>query len=259
MVKVTTPSFLHLMSLVSPKYVDLYTEMRHAQQILKEPTAQGLSRLFGPANRPGLVVQLGGSDPAMLGDATARLAEAGYGRVNLNCGCPSKNVQAGSFGAVLMKDADLVGRILKQMDVSSSGHHMQLSVKCRVGVDEHDSPAYLHHFLRTIITAVPHLESVTVHARKAWLSGVSPKDNRRIPELQHERVYGLKKALGPFIPPIWTNGGVGSVEEAMSHMQYVDGVMIGRKVQSSPMFMAECVKELYGVSPPSIAQVIQSY
>lgn len=234
MVKVTTPAFLHLMGLVCPQHVDLYTEMKHARQVLKEPTTEGLSRLFGPPDQAGLVVQLGGSDPAQLGDATAKLAEAGYQRVNLNCGCPSKNVQAGSFGAVLMKDADLVGRILERMQTSSSssGHAVRLSVKCRVGVDEHDSPGFLHHFLRTILAASPNLENITVHARKAWLSGVSPKDNRRIPELQHDRVYGLKKALGPSLPPLWTNGGVESVEEAKAHLEHVDGVMIGRKGKS---------------------------
>lgn len=203
----------------------LYTEMVTAPALVR---GGALHLLDHDACEHPLALQLGGSDPAELAEAARLGAEAGYDEINLNCGCPSDRVQSGTFGAVLMKDAPLVAACVRAMGAAVS---VPVTVKCRIGVDEQEPravlPAFLEHMAEAGVTRVQ------IHARKAWLKGLSPKDNRTIPPLDYPLVYEMKDRFPGL--HISLNGGVETLDEAEAHLaQGLDGVMIGRAAYHRP-------------------------
>lgn len=202
----------------------LYTEMLTADAVIFGPRARLLG--FDPAEHP-LALQLGGSDPVKLADAAQIGAAFGYDEINLNVGCPSDRVQDGRFGACLMREPELVGACVAAM---KRAVNIPVTVKCRIGVDDQDTEAALDRFADIVIDAGA--DALIVHARKAWLQGLSPRENRDIPPLDHARVYRLKERLGDF--PVVLNGGIATVEEASRHLAHVDGAMLGRAAYENP-------------------------
>jgi tRNA-dihydrouridine synthase A len=202
----------------------LYTEMLTTGAVLNGDRARLLR--FDPAEHP-VALQLGGSVPAALAQCARIGADAGFDEINLNAGCPSDRVQDGRFGACLMTEPDLVGDCVAAMKAAVS---VPVTVKCRLGVDDQDPEEALARFAQTVERAGA--DVLIVHARKAWLKGLSPKENREVPPLDHERVYRLK-AAHPRLP-IVLNGGVGSIESARAHLTRVDGVMMGRAAYQEP-------------------------
>lgn len=214
----------------------LYTEMVTAKAVI-----HGLrERLLGfhPVEHP-VALQLGGSDPAELAEATRIAADFGYGEVNLNVGCPSDRVQSGSFGAVLMEQPELVADCVAAMQ----GHGPEITVKCRIGVDDQEPRDVLPDFLEKVSAAG--VNSFTVHARKAWLQGLSPKQNRDVPPLDYPLVYAMKAAFPAL--EICINGGIASLDEAEQHLVQVDGVMVGRAAYHDPFgILAEADARIFG-------------
>ncbi|KID05880.1 MAG: tRNA dihydrouridine(20/20a) synthase DusA [Hafnia sp.] len=228
----------------------LYTEMVTTGAIIH---GKGDYLAYSEEEHP-LALQLGGSDPEALAHC-ARLAEQrGYDEINLNVGCPSDRVQNGRFGACLMGEAQLVADGIKAMrDVVS----IPVTVKTRIGIDDQDSYEFLCDFIG-IVSGKGECNSFTVHARKAWLSGLSPKENREIPPLDYERVYQLKRDF-PHLN-IAINGGVKTLEEAKIHLQHLDGVMMGREAYQSPSILAHVDRELFDptVEVPNSIDVVRS-
>ncbi len=207
----------------------LYTEMLHANAVLKGDTEKLLNH---HTDEHPLVLQLGGSDPSALSEASSISEKFGYSEVNLNVGCPSSKVQKGRFGAVLMKEPKLVAKCISQMKEATT---LPVTVKCRIGVDDMDQNIHLDNFINEVSSAG--CNTFIIHARKAWLKGLSPKDNREIPPLNYERVYKLKNTF-PDLKFI-INGGIKSLHESSIHLQHVDGVMIGREAYVNPLLLAE--------------------
>lgn len=241
MMAYTDRHFRYLLRLISKDAV-LYTEMVTAQAILHGDKNYLLD--FSNEEHP-IALQLGGSDPALLAQA-ARIGEQwGYDEINLNVGCPSERVQNGCFGAALMKEADLVSRCLQSMRESVS---VPVTIKTRLGVDEFDSDAFLHDFVGKIIESG--CTVFVMHARKAWLKGLSPKENREVPPLQYDRVYQLKKIFPQL--EIIINGGIQTQDDIAAHLKYVDGVMLGRVICSNPYFLANA-------QTPSRMDIVRAY
>ena len=192
-----------------------------------------------------LAIQLGGSDPAVLAQCAAWSEQAGFDEVNLNVGCPSDRVQSGRFGACLMLEPDTVATCVAAM---SDAVAIPVSVKCRLGVDEQDSYALLHDFTGQLVEAG--VARLYVHARKAWLKGLSPRQNREVPPLDYARVYRLKRDFPAL--EIHLNGGVASEADVATHLAHVDGVMIGREAYHNPWLLAR----LSGVSAQQTRQAI---
>lgn len=220
------------------RHTQLYTEMVTAPALVRGGALHLLR--YDPAENP-LVLQLGGSDPVELAQATRIGWEAGYQEVNLNCGCPSDRVQSGCFGAVLMTQPELVAEICAAMIAASPA---KITVKCRIGVDDQDPSIALPRFLDAVSGAG--VTDVIIHARKAWLQGLSPKDNREIPPLDYPLVLAMK-ARFPHMR-ISLNGGVTSLAQARSFLdQGLDGVMIGRAAYQRPAdLLLDADKEIYG-------------
>ncbi len=214
----------------------LYTEMVVADAVIHGDRERLLG--FDPVEHP-VALQLGGSDPSKLAEA-ARVGEAfGYDEINLNVGCPSDRVQSGTFGACLMRAPDLVGECVAAMKRAVS---IPVTVKCRLGVDEQDPEVALDAVANTVFAAGA--DALWVHARKAWLEGLSPKENRDIPPLDYDRVYRLKQMHpGRFIG---INGGILSLDAAIGHLQHVDGVMLGRAAYHTPGLLAEADARIWG-------------
>ncbi|MDH3920625.1 MAG: tRNA dihydrouridine(20/20a) synthase DusA, partial [Rhodospirillales bacterium] len=228
--------FLRLIS----RRVLLYTEMVPTGAIVHGDRARFLA--FHPAERP-LALQLGGAEPVQLAECAEAAAAAGYDEVNLNVGCPSDRVQNARFGACLMAEPALVARCVAAMAAASG---LPVTVKTRTGIDARDSYAELKGFVGTVAAAG--CRSFTVHARKAWLQGLSPKQNRELPPLDYDRVYRLKEDFREL--EIVLNGGVQSLDEAQAHLARVDGVMIGRAAYQNPYVLAEADRRLFGEDPP---------
>jgi tRNA-dihydrouridine synthase A len=218
----------------------LYTEMLTTAAVLRGDRARLLR--FDPAEQP-LALQLGGSDPRALA-ACARIgADLGYDEINLNVGCPSDRVQEGRFGACLMAEPELVGECLAAMKAAVK---VPVTVKCRIGIDEQDPELALETFARAVRQA--DADALIVHARKAWLKGLSPKENRDVPPLDYTRVYRLKRAH-PGLTVV-LNGGIGSMEAALEHLAYVDGVMMGRAAYQEPWRLIAADPLLFGEDAP---------
>jgi tRNA-dihydrouridine synthase A len=218
----------------------LYTEMITTGAILHG----NRSRLLGyDAGEHPLALQLGGSDPRALADCAAIAADLGYDEINLNVGCPSDRVQEGRFGACLMAEPQLVGECVAAMKAAVK---IPVTVKCRIGVDDQDPEQALDVMARTVIAAGA--DALIVHARKAWLAGLSPKQNRDIPPLDYDRVHRLKRAYPQFAIAI--NGGIGSLAAARDHLDHVDGVMMGRSAYQEPWRLLAVDPELFGEEAP---------
>jgi len=207
----------------------LYTEMVTTGALLHGDPTRFLQ--FNPAEHP-LAFQLGGSHPQELANCARMIEGFGYDEVNLNVGCPSDRVQNGRFGACLMAEPELVAECVAAMQQAVS---IPVTVKCRIGIDDRDSYEELAHFVATVADAG--CSTFIVHARKAWLSGLSPKQNREIPPLRYDVVYQIKKDFPQL--EIVLNGGITSLDQADTVMHHVDGVMVGREVYHNPYILAE--------------------
>ncbi len=212
----------------------LYTEMVTTGAVIHGDRDHLLG--FDPAERP-LALQLGGSEPDELARAARIGAGYGYDEINLNVGCPSERVQKGSFGACLMKEPELVRDCMIALREAVD---VPVTVKTRIGVDEHDSEAFLHDFIATVASSG--VDTFIIHARKAWLKGLSPKQNREVPPLAYDRVHGLRRAF-PHLRFI-LNGGLNQVETALAEMEQVDGIMLGRAAYQDPWILVELGRRL---------------
>jgi tRNA-dihydrouridine synthase A len=226
--------FLRLIS----KHAYLYTEMITTGAILHGDAERALR--FHPQERP-LALQLGGSDPGDLAACARIAAQYGYDEINLNVGCPSDRVQTGRFGACLMAEPELVAECVTAMREVTA---LPVTVKTRIGIDDHDS----YEFLCAFVTKVAAAGCVTfiVHARKAWLHGLSPKENREVPPLHYEVVYRLKQDFPRL--EIILNGGITDLAQAQAQLHKVDGVMLGRAAYHHPYILAEMDRRFYASS-----------
>jgi len=218
----------------------LYTEMVTTGAVIHGPRERLLG--FDGCEHP-VAVQLGGSDLRELAEAARICADFGYDEINLNVGCPSDRVQNGRFGACLMREPELVGDCVSAMKAAVS---LPVTVKCRIGVDDQDTEEALDR-LTDCVTAAG-VDALTVHARKAWLQGLSPKENRDIPPLDYSRVYRLKQARPEL--PVAINGGIRTMPEVHEHLRRVDGVMLGRVAYQEPEILLAVDPELFGEAAP---------
>ncbi|HEY9214548.1 MAG TPA: tRNA dihydrouridine(20/20a) synthase DusA, partial [Ancylobacter sp.] len=207
----------------------LYTEMVTANAVIFGDRDRLIG--FSEPEHP-VAMQLGGSDPQALAKAAAICAERGYDEINLNVGCPSDRVQGGNFGACLMRTPALVAECVAAMKAEVS---IPVTVKCRIGVDDQDPEAALDELADAVLAAGA--DGLVIHARKAWLEGLSPKENRDIPPLDYGRVHRLKARL-PNVP-VSINGGISSLEEAQAQLHHVDGVMLGRAAYHQPELLLD--------------------
>jgi tRNA-dihydrouridine synthase A len=218
----------------------LYTEMLTTGAIIHGDRRRLLG--FDPSEHP-VALQLGGSDPEDLATAARIGEDLGYDEINLNVGCPSDRVKDGRFGACLMAEPALVADGVAAM---KRAVRIPVTVKCRIGIDDQDPEVALDVLARGVVATGA--DALIVHARKAWLNGLSPKENRDIPPLDYDRVYRLKAVL-PEVPII-INGGIGSIAEAARHLDHVDGVMLGRAAYQEPWRLLDVDPELFGEAAP---------
>lgn len=220
----------------------LFTEMVTSAAIIHGDR----QRLLGyDATEHPVAVQLGGSNPEELAEVTRICADFGYDEINLNVGCPSDRVQSGKFGACLMAEPDLVARCIEAMKAASS---VPVTVKCRIGIDDQDPEIALNTFADAMVSAGA--DALYVHARKAWLHGLSPKENRDVPPLDYPLVYRLAARLKPL--PVAINGGIATLDEAETHLQSTLGVMLGRAAYKSPLILADVDQRIFGADTPTI-------
>ncbi|MBV7317059.1 tRNA dihydrouridine(20/20a) synthase DusA [Shewanella sp. NIFS-20-20] len=226
----------------------LYTEMVTTGAILH---GKGDYLAYNQQEHP-LALQLGGSDPKSLAQCAKLAQDYGYDEVNLNVGCPSDRVQNGRFGACLMAEPQLVAECVTAMREQVS---IPVTVKTRIGIDDQDSYEFLTQFIDTVAAA--DCDTFIIHARKAWLSGLSPKENREIPPLDYERAYQVKRDY-PHLH-ISVNGGITSIEQAKQHLAHLDGVMVGREAYQNPYLLADVDSQLTGVDKiaPTRDQVVE--
>ncbi|AIN17264.1 MULTISPECIES: tRNA dihydrouridine(20/20a) synthase DusA [Yersinia] len=223
----------------------LYTEMVTTGAIIH---GKGDYLAYSEQDHP-VALQLGGSDPQALAHCAKQAELRGYNEINLNVGCPSDRVQNGRFGACLMAEANLVADCIKAMrDVVS----IPVTVKTRIGIDELDSYEFLCEFVQTV-AGRGECDIFTIHARKAWLSGLSPKENREVPPLDYERVYQLKRDFPALTIAI--NGGVKTLAEAKEHLKHLDGVMMGREAYQNPSILTQVDRELFDPNAPVVDSV----
>lgn len=240
-------NFLRLIT----KHALLYTEMVHVNAILKGDAQRFLK--YDSVEHP-IALQVGGSCPASLSQCAVIAEDYGYDEININVGCPSERVQAGSFGACLMAEPALVAECVAAMQ---SKVNIPVTVKSRIGIDKSDSYEYLYNFVDIIQKAG--CQVFIIHARSAWLKGLSPKENREIPPLKYDYVYRLKQDF-PHLS-ISINGGIKNIEQVTTHLQHVDGVMIGREAYNNPYSLANVDQQLYGDDHPILTrqEVIEAY
>jgi tRNA-dihydrouridine synthase A len=241
--------FLRLLS----KHILLYSEMVTTNALLHTDPDMFLrhQEFEYPA-----VLQLGGSNPADLAKCSKMVEAAGFQEVNLNCGCPSDRVQNGNFGACLMKDKNLVADCFKAMQDAVS---IPVSIKCRIGVDEFDSWEFFRDFIGTIADAGCRV--FIVHARKAWLKGLSPKENREVPPLNYDTVHRLKAEMPQL--NISINGGIKTLDQTLELLQDLDGVMVGREAYENPWFLRDADERIFNdasaAKPESRKALLEAY
>lgn len=226
----------------------LYTEMVTTGAILHGDRDRFLA--YHPCEHP-LALQLGGDDPAALAECAKIATDYGYDEIDLNVGCPSDRVQKGSFGAILMRTPEKVAACVEAMRAVTD---VPVTVKHRIGVDELDRYEDMANFVEVVRQAGP--ARFTVHARKAWLSGLSPKQNRNVPPLRYDDVYRLKREFPELAIEI--NGGIRTLDAALEHLEHVDAVMIGRAACDDPYLFASADRRIYGmdVEDPSRASIL---
>jgi tRNA-dihydrouridine synthase A len=234
--------------LLSPSAL-LYTEMVTAQAVIHGHRGKLLG--FDPAERP-VALQLGGSDPEQLARAAAIGAGFGYDEINLNVGCPSDRVQSGRFGACLMAEPALVRDCIAAMRAAVD---VPVTVKSRIGIDDREDYGFLRDFVGSV--AESGCNVFIVHARKAILAGLSPKQNREVPPLRYDHVYRLKAEFPQLF--VMLNGGVRNLADVRTHLAQVDGVMIGREAYHNPYFLAEIEHALHQVEPPTREAVMAAF
>lgn len=232
--------FLRLITRYSP----LYTEMLTSGAVLHGDRNRLLS--FTEEEHP-IAIQLGGSDPGDLAECATIVTDYGYDEINLNVGCPSDRVQSGRFGACLMAEPELIADCVQRMKLAT---HLPVTVKTRLGIDERDSYDDLCHFIDTVQQAG--CQTFILHARKAWLNGLSPKENREIPPLRYNVVYQIKQDFPKL--EIIINGGIKTLAEIDTHLQHTDGVMIGREAYHNPYFLAEVDKVYFNNKQPPVSR-----
>ncbi|MGK2889820.1 MAG: tRNA dihydrouridine(20/20a) synthase DusA [Candidatus Malihini olakiniferum] len=223
----------------------LYTEMITTSAILH---GKGDYLAYSEEEHP-VALQLGGSDPAALAQCAQLAEQRSYDEINLNVSCPSDRVQNGRFGACLMAEAELVADCIKAMRDRVA---ISVTVKTQIGIDDQDSYAFLCNFIHTVAEH-RQCDTFIIHARKAWLSGLSPKENREIPPLDYPRVYQLKRDFPTLTIAI--NGGVKTLEEAKTHLAQLDGVMMGREAYQNPDLLLNVDTQLFGVKAPAANSV----
>ena len=228
----------------------LYTEMITSQAIIHGDRSKLLD--FDPVEKP-LVLQIGGDNPAQLAECAKIGADWGYDAINLNIGCPSPRVQSGNFGACLMTQPKLVAAAVEAMIKAVD---LPVTVKHRIGVDECDRYEDMANFVQ--IVSESGCNNFTVHARKAWLQGLSPKENRNIPPLRYQDVYRLKQDFPHLFIEI--NGGITAIQQVKTHLKFVDGVMVGRAAYDRPYIFANVDRDIYGedVTPPTRHQIVEA-
>jgi tRNA-dihydrouridine synthase A len=227
----------------------LYTEMVTAEAVIRGDRMRLLG--FDASEHP-VALQLGGAEPARLAEAARIGADFGYDEINLNVGCPSDRVQSGRFGACLMREPALVADCVAAMRAAVS---IPVTVKCRLGVDDQNPEESLRTLIDTCARAG--VTTFAVHARKAWLEGLSPKDNREIPPLDYDLVYRVKRERPNLT--IVVNGGIATLDEAAGHLEHVDGVMLGRAAYQSPAILAQVDARFFGGDAREIEAVTDAY
>ena len=240
----------YFLRLLSPN-ARLYTEMVTAAALIHGDAEKLLA--FDATEHP-VALQIGGSDTAELAEAARIAAEYGYDEINLNVGCPSDRVQSGRFGACLMAEPDVVGDCVQAMQNAVS---VPVTVKCRIGIDDQDTEAALADFVGTIRQAG--CRTIIVHARKAWLEGLSPKENRDVPPLDYDRVYRLKRTFPDL--EIVINGGVETLDAVADHLSHVDGVMLGRAAYQNPYLLAHADRRFFDDPHPvpDRAEIVEAF
>lgn len=238
----------YFLRLIAPHAL-LYTEMITANALIYGDRQRFLA--FDPFEHP-VALQLGGSEPDKLRICAALGEAEGYDEINLNVGCPSDRVQQGRFGACLMLEPQLVAECVAAMQESVT---IPVTVKCRIGIDEADSYEALHHFIKTVSDAGCRV--FIVHARKAWLNGLSPKENREIPPLRYEVVHQIKKDFPAL--EIIINGGIKTIETVTEQLQFTDGVMIGREAYSNPYFLTALEEKYFATTPTPRLEIMEKF
>jgi tRNA-dihydrouridine synthase A len=219
----------------------LYSEMVTAGAVIHGDRERLIG--FSPDDEGRVALQLGGNDPAQLAQAAKIGEEFGYAEINLNCGCPSDRVQGGAFGACLMREPVVVGECVAAMKAAVA---IPVTVKCRIGVDDQDAEVALDDLAASVKSA--NCDALIVHARKAWLQGLSPKENRDVPPLDYERAYRLKRRFPEW--PVAINGGIIDPRDWHTHLVHLDGVMIGREAYQNPEILLKVDPDLFGQSAP---------
>jgi tRNA-dihydrouridine synthase A len=229
----------------------LYTEMVTTGALIHGNRERFLA--YDKSEHP-LALQLGGSNPKELAFCTRMAEDYGFDEVNLNVGCPSNRVQSGRFGACLMKEPELVAECVAAMDQAVQ---LPVTVKMRIGIDEQDSYELLSQFIH--IVAQAGCRTLIIHARKAWLQGLSPRENREIPPLRYEVVHAIKQDFPQL--EVVINGGITTLEEVQGHLKWMDGVMIGRVVYHNPYFLAQIDQHFYGDFHPLLTrhEIIEAF
>ncbi|MBA6232367.1 tRNA dihydrouridine(20/20a) synthase DusA [Colwellia sp. MB3u-28] len=233
---------------VMSKHTVLYTEMITTGAII---FGKGDYLSFNKEEHP-LALQLGGSDVKAMTECAKMAEQYGYDEININVGCPSDRVQNGRFGACLMAEPSLVADCVNEMQAAAN---VPVTVKSRIGIDDNDSYEFLHNFIDVVAQA--DCKHFIIHARKAWLSGLSPKQNREVPPLDYGRVYQIKKDFSQL--QISINGGIKTFAEANEHLTHIDGVMIGREIYQNPYMLVEADNAIYqkNTNMLSRAQIIE--
>ena len=222
----------------------LYTEMVTTGAAIHGDRQRLLA--FDPSEQP-VALQIGGSDRLELAQAARIGADLGYAEINLNVGCPSDRVQSGRFGACLMAEPDLVADCI---DAMGNAVDLPVTVKCRIGIDDQDSEEDLERFVSRVAAAG--CSTFVIHARKAWLEGLSPKQNREVPPLDYDRVYRLKKRHPEL--EIILNGGIETLDAARAHLAHVDGVMLGRAAYHHPWILSQVDRMIFGDTAPVLSR-----